>query len=274
MICLHHSDLDGNASAAIVYRKFPECRFRSVNYDKPIPFNEIEKEEMVIIVDFSLGEIDGWDKLLSITKDVIWIDHHDSAIKNSPEKAHNLKGIRSRDACGAALTWNYFYTLERGEPMPVAIDLVDRWDRWIHDGDPKVIWFKFGMDTIQYSPTSDIWPDLLDDKSQFDAIYMVMERGKIAKAFDDQEKKYMSFHDINWEGMNFIACNTQKQGSSLFEGRYEEYDGGIAYHFDGKLWLVGIYSANKKVNHIAEKYGGGGHETACGFHSKTLPWAE
>lgn len=83
MVIFHHSDLDGHCSAAIIkyyyqlddsYRHlFIEC-----DYNKPINYDIVKKNEQVYVVDFSLD----FDKLLEKTKNIVWIDHHIKVIES------------------------------------------------------------------------------------------------------------------------------------------------------------------------------------------------
>ena len=92
MKCVYHKDLDGIASAAIVSHFVKEpCDYIEVGYSKEFPFDQIAKDELVYIVDFSIEE---WERLLEITKDVVWIDHHKSAIELYADYSY-LDGIRS-----------------------------------------------------------------------------------------------------------------------------------------------------------------------------------
>ena len=86
-IC-HHSDLDGYSAAYVAKRYCDSCmipaefvKFHEMDYDTLFPFTEIAEEDVVIIVDFSL-HTKIMQQLLEKTPNVIWIDHHISAIKS------------------------------------------------------------------------------------------------------------------------------------------------------------------------------------------------
>ena len=96
MKILYHDDMDGRAGAAILLRANTDAKCLPMTYAKETPFHEIWKDEEVIIVDYSLQKPGDWQKLLEITKNVVWLDHHQTAIDESdkiPEVAA-LKGIR------------------------------------------------------------------------------------------------------------------------------------------------------------------------------------
>ena len=117
MKCFYHADMDGKCAGAIVYNQtrflqdgitltYPEMI--SINYKDDFPFESILPNEEVVIVDFSLQKEGEFDKLLLITKNVIWIDHHKSAIEKHPNMK-DLKGIRDISMSGCELTWKYFH---------------------------------------------------------------------------------------------------------------------------------------------------------------------
>jgi oligoribonuclease NrnB/cAMP/cGMP phosphodiesterase (DHH superfamily) len=94
-----HSDADGRAAAAIVYkyyireeRTLEDFQFIGINYDVPFPFDKIVNNELVIIVDFSLQNKGDFTKLKQITSNIIWIDHHITAINKHSDI--ELEGIR------------------------------------------------------------------------------------------------------------------------------------------------------------------------------------
>jgi oligoribonuclease NrnB/cAMP/cGMP phosphodiesterase (DHH superfamily) len=65
MKCFYHDDMDGKCSGAIVHKFFKvdrdftketgeECEFKRINYKDDFPFDSIQQNETVVIVDFSL----------------------------------------------------------------------------------------------------------------------------------------------------------------------------------------------------------------------------
>ena len=148
-ICLYHQDNDGVCSAAIIDSVFDNCEFIPINYGISVPLHKISAGDQVFVVDFSL-EAKDWQKLLQITDNVTWIDHHESAIKKSEDvkwkgKSINelLKGIRRLDRSGCWLTWEYFY---KDKTPPLAVQWIDAYDRWVHNDDLKILNFKEGVE--------------------------------------------------------------------------------------------------------------------------------
>lgn len=114
MKCFYHVDSDGFCSGFWVKKfcdnhnvEYNSNDFRMINYGWNFPFQDIKKDELVWIVDFSIPPED-MTKLLSITKNVIWIDHHVTAINNYKNFPHKIAGVRcSRPISGCMLTFLY-----------------------------------------------------------------------------------------------------------------------------------------------------------------------
>lgn len=115
-----HNDADGFASGYQIIKHLKETvnikkddyQYHIMDYSKKFPFDLIKPEDIIFIVDYSI-EPEEMIKLLDITKDVIWIDHHISAIEkysNSNldlEDANYIDGLRVNGLSGCALTWIY-----------------------------------------------------------------------------------------------------------------------------------------------------------------------
>ena len=80
MKVFYHVDNDGKCAGFWVkqlaqhYDNYP-LEFYKINYGMDFPFDEIQPNEQVYIVDYSIFP-EEMDKLLEITQDVVWIDHH------------------------------------------------------------------------------------------------------------------------------------------------------------------------------------------------------
>lgn len=81
-----------------------------INYGIEFPFDSIGKNEIVYIVDYSISP-EEMDKLLEITSNVIWIDHHKSAIEKYKNYDKDVKGLRYDGIAGCMLTYCYLFFL-------------------------------------------------------------------------------------------------------------------------------------------------------------------
>lgn len=85
MKIFYHVDADGKCAGFLVksmvqVQKDEKVGYYKINYGMEFPFDLIEQNERVFIVDFSISP-EEMTKLLEITQRVVWIDHHISAIE-------------------------------------------------------------------------------------------------------------------------------------------------------------------------------------------------
>lgn len=114
MVIFYHADDDGKCAGYWVSKlnkrktgvKDDVITCSMINYGWPIPWDKISKNELVYIVDFSFS-VEDMDTLLEITENVVWIDHHISAIEKYANYDRHIDGIRLDGAAGCLLT--YFY---------------------------------------------------------------------------------------------------------------------------------------------------------------------
>jgi oligoribonuclease NrnB/cAMP/cGMP phosphodiesterase (DHH superfamily) len=273
--------MDGKCAGAIVYKYYmidqpalidkntnKNCEFLRINYKDDFPFDMILPGEVVVIVDFSLQKPGEFEKLLKITNNIIWIDHHKTAI----EKHGDLKlaGIREDGISGCELTWRYFYP---NIPVPKVVSLLGDYDIWA---------FKYGEDTnnlqtgirlYKTSPDSPLWLFWLDPEY---IPVKELEWGEIALRY---RTNYYTGLIKSWafitefERYKVIACNAGSVSSQLFDSITEDYDLMMPFCYDGKRWTVSIYTTKDiDCSELAKKYGGGGHKQAAGFQCLELPF--
>ena len=281
MICLHHNDMDGDCSGAIVHdfhkEKGEKVRFHSCNHNLPIPFELIKEDEQVYMVDFSLSEED-FDKLLSITKNVIWIDHHKSAMeKFKGTEVEKLEGIRRIGDSGCELTWEYFYGSGKRVKVPTVVRMLGRYDVWDFSlyGKNKLHALQEYCKTVDTSPSSKVWEKWLDTE------YSPKEEVEIGIIYLKYRDSVWSYFlsswgiEIEFEGYWTMACNTANVGSEFFKTVHDKgYDLFMPFIYDGKQWVCSLYTLKDSIDcsKIATKYGGGGHKKAAGFSADELPF--
>jgi len=277
MKILYHDDNDGRNSGYITNKYFKEKGITPelipVNYNLPIP--QVEKDEQIVIVDFSL-QIDEWVNLLNITKNIIWIDHHATAInKEGPQ--NELEGIRRVGPAGCELTWEYFY---KSEPMPYFVRLVGDWDTWTFKYNPDTENFNSGLAIHNTHPASDIWKLLHEEDNENiekPTLNQILETGKIIKLYQkNSSKEYIEAWGFKttFEGYSAIAVNRGRASSKIFDDSEGNHNLMIPFIFDGNQWTVSLYTKSKDIDVglLAKKYGGGGHKQASGFICNELPF--
>lgn len=280
MKCFYHDDMDGKCAGAIVHKFFKvdndytketgeECEFLRINYKDEFPFDSIKPRESIVIVDFSLQKEGEFQKLLGITDNVIWIDHHKTAIEKHGDL--NVRGVRRDGTAGCELAWEYFYPREITPPV---VKLLGDYDVWAFKYGENTNKLQTGIRLYNTKPTSEDWskwlnPDYYPTEE--------LEKGEISLLYRNNyyaglAKSWAFFAEF--EGYKAVVCNAGSVSSQLFDSITEDFDIMMPFVFDGKQWTVSIYSTKKDidVSEIAKKHGGGGHRGAAGFQCKELPF--
>lgn len=314
MKCFYHNDLDGHASGFCVYSwvgihdEF-EPEFIEINYGAPFPMESIKPNEQVWIVDYSI-EPEEMLRLLKITEDVTWIDHHKTAIEKYKDFPFDINGVRKDGEAGCVLTFKYIHWWSgRGEfernigndnvpeaeiyKIPRCILLTGDRDIWTWKYGDETKHFFSGSQLYDTSPSSDFWRKCMEHEIEplpFPNTGNATARDR-GKTFwnnllfsGEVVEKYKAQSDIAinkslgyetvFEGYNCWAINRGRIGSDRLGERIKKYDILLPYYHDGKQWTVSLYSEKVDVSEIAKKRGGGGHKGASGFQCKSLPFSK
>lgn len=283
MKIFYHQDLDGEASAAIVsYSRKDAHSMMAINYNDHFPIETIEKDEEVFILDFSLQEPGMWERLLEITSNVVWIDHHERAIRQSEHLAH-LPGIRmwERDGQPVAaceLVWSYIHGEEK---IKDGISFIGDFDCWRFTYKEVTKNFINGLlsfcDTRPYRGNH-TWNMILIGVNSGPWLGDVIKWGKKAlekRAISNEEALFGLGFEVEFEGLKGICINRRQAGSGFFESVADQYDVLVSASFDGERWSVSIYApegSSVDMSELAAKHGGGGHRGAAGFSCNELPF--
>ena len=294
MKCFYHSaDLDGHCSGAIVKYVKPDCELIGINYGDEFPWDTINQGETVYMVDFCLQPFSDMIRLEKMC-DLIWIDHHKSAIDEAYKVKFLAKEQSLVDGVGACeLVWKYF-----SSQMPYSVKLLAEYDVWNHS-DPNTIPFQFGIRVCHTIPDDegiDFWKDLFfPGRNESLIISRIVEQGKTILHYLKQDnEKYISAcgFDTELDGLRCIAVNKMLTNSQIFDSVWDEekydamltfgfrkgkwkYDAMLTFGFRKGKWTVSLYSTKNDidVSVIAKNRGGGGHKGAAGFQCEELPFA-
>lgn len=224
MIVFYHSDDDGKCAGywagklnkRKTHVKDDIIEYIMINYSWPVPWEKISPGELVYIVDFSFP-VEDMDKLLKITKNVVWIDHHISAIEKYKNYDKHIDGIRVDGAAGCLLTYFYLtccvdssgeerrletskfvdsftsetaqsqifeYLESQGLKPPVSTLLVADWDMWIFKFGEMTKDFHIGFSMIPHQPEDSIWRSLQDSSNGLlSECQRIEEEGRIARKY-------------------------------------------------------------------------------------------
>lgn len=286
-VCIYHrADFDGIFCREIAKRFLDNPTLIGWDYGDPAP--AVDPDAMLYMLDIS---VEG----LMDHPNLIWIDHHKSAIEKYGQKpGYQIDGVA---ACRLAWQW---FTIEHhnacyrtNEAMqvplpnkesfinrivsePLAVRLAGEYDIW-DKRDPAAELFQHGLRSQEL--TSEDWSDLLRTDSAGAQIFVVEllaagEAIQYAKTQENADIIRAYGFTVQFEGLTFLACNHARFNSFLFTaGLKPEHDALLGFNFSGKDWRVSLYHAPGKEQHdlskIAVKYGGGGHRGACGFRMTT-----
>lgn len=293
MKCIYHNDPDGRLSAFWVKklafnrsREWPDgWKAIPIDYKDSFPFEDVERNEAVYIVDFSISP-DDMTKLLDITSDVTWIDHHKTAIEAYDGFEGAIAGLRDTRYAACVLTYVYLMFLKPHpgakfdpdavlEQVPIWTMLVGDYDAWRWDYGERTQEFYFGLMTEDTGPDG-IWAELLEDDHK-ELPLLVAQIENAGETIEKYRKQVSSEFLEAWgfesvlEGHRVLVCNQGRPGSRFF-GDAPGYDIVAGFVWDGRQYIVSLYSETVDVSEIAKKFGGGGHKGAAGFRSKEMPF--
>ena len=229
MVVFYHSDDDGKCAGYWAGKlnkrktgvKDDVVDYIMINYGWPIPWDKISKDELVYIVDFSFS-VEDMNKLLELTSNVVWIDHHISAIEKYADYDKHVDGIRLDGAAGCLLTYFYltclvdaeghedatllgqFEKFAAAEPsfitaqslvlqyvveisgivIPAFTLLIADWDIWEFMYGDMTKNFHIGFSMIPHQPKDSIWDSLqLPSETSFSRCEPIIREGATAKKY-------------------------------------------------------------------------------------------
>ncbi len=293
--CFYHgSDFDGRCSGAIVKKEYPDCEMIPMVYDDEFPWDTIMEDDLVYMVDFGLQPFEDMCKLNNICN-LVWIDHHQTAIDAMEESNTYFHGIQKSGHSACYHVWNWFYP---DCEMPIGVKLLAEFDVWDHSDD-RTIPFQFGMKLLGEThpgKSMKIWNEILDTSSNSLSVRIwnkvfgcnpstpfidnIVKRGEVIVNYNENDckSKCTNTFETTFGGYRVIALNHPSPNSSLiFDSVWDEdkYDIMIPFYRSNKgLWCFSLYTTKDDVDcgELAKQYGGGGHAQASGFSSDHIPF--
>lgn len=274
-ICFYHSaDLDGVCSGAIVKHFVPDCELAGYDYGQPFPWDKVRpgpdaendplwahlfepkngyegpeqndgyavetirmEKRTVYMVDVSLPPKDM--KRLAAVSNLIWIDHHKTAIEGCKELPPT--GVQDTRYAACELCWSWFNTgTMRGDgslvasSLPEVVRLLGRYDVWDKDTpewDSKIEPFQYGMRAQDgvYNPANEEWTNWLTDAPR--DLAPIVANGEAILGFQAQQNQRIA------EAGAFEARMLSPRGqATLIERKAEREKHGPA-PVDPDAWL-------------------------------------
>lgn len=287
MKCFYHSaDFDGICSGAIVKKRYPMCEMYPINYGEKFPWDSIEPQEQVFMVDFSLQPFEDTLKLADRCI-LTLIDHHRSVINDfnkhvpDPRTRFKLFGVLKEDKAACESTWEYFYPKTK---VPRVVTLLGRYDIWDHE-DPDVLPFQYGMRAVHqmYLKPGSIWWNKLFQGEYIDR--RIKEGKTIMKYEGSVNTRIMELFSFEglfpWNNNLFVTLYLNRGGvnSKTFKSHYipDRHELMVSFvRIPGGKWTVSLYTTHEHIDcgKIAKSLGGGGHPKAAGFQTDSLWFLE
>lgn len=291
-----HNDLDGYAAGYIVMNflenvegvKHDDINITFTDYSKELNLDNIKCFDEVYITDFSLKP-EVMNNLLYKTKNVIWIDHHKSALEYLPEYHERVRGKQIVGMCGAALTYLYFYapkevmdgSIEEMEQYLNKnakrwINLVDAWDCWKLNSKYRKQAELLSIYMSNRLSLENIEKLAMYDEDDLDEILVTGYKYQEYKRLSDENFVNRYSFEINLEIFDkennkntykALVINHNPSGSLTFGNKLDKYDVCISYINNGEVISASLYS-NKDYfdcSEVCKVFNGGGHKGAAGF---------
>lgn len=303
-ICFYHTDGDGYCSAALVAMHYNwELELYPINYDHDFPWDKIDSETDVIMVDFSLEPFPQMIRLLNACKGLLWIDHHKTAVKAyhqwAAETGLHIEGPKQIGEAACELTWCYYH--DPAEHVPLAVHFLGRYDVWQHHDIVGALDFQWGVrahpNVSPVEPEARVFWEVLLGENMVMRDYFtkkIIEDGQlILRHVRKQNKRaaksgcflttFASHPDLCHH--EFLACNVGGANSQFFEDVLEDYptaEAALAFHYKNGCYKISMFSIKGREHPdlaaIAKEMGdtpevgggGGGHEGAAGFIWRSL----
>lgn len=288
ILVYHRKDMDGITSGAIARRYFKTQNYdiREIPFDYNDPFPEdIPDGSTIYFMDVVMKPYEKMTPLRNRCK-VFVIDHHKTWIE-SPD-AKNFLGLTSTEKSGCMLTWEYFY---HDVEMPKMIEYLGRFDIWDHSDEE--LWKEAIVPMNLAALGQNVHPSIkrpgepldnfidsylndyfkLNKESQEARIKELIAVGKQIWNYvylDDAQTAKAAAMECTFDGKPAIVINSRRT-SLVFDSVFDpaRHYMMIVWYKSTKGYEVSLYcpdpSPEKDLSKIAEKFGGGGHEGACGF---------
>lgn len=293
MKCFYHNDADGKcagfwvAHSAVMENLETPIEFVEMSYEKSFPMDTIKPNERVYIVDYSISP-DEMRKLLQITTDVTWIDHHKTAIEKYDGFEYDIRGLRYDGIAACMLTYCYLnhmtycgvgninpFNISMTNDAPVFTKLIADWDVWKFEFGNRTKNFITAFNCYDFHPDCINWNRFFVNCEPTMEEIMINEGKSMIKYRDGWAKSYLERFgfETEFEGLKCFAVNLSNCNSEYFKSLPEgKYDAFMPFAFNGEKWTVSMYSTTHDISGICKKHGGGGHVKAAGFTCVELPF--
>ena len=235
-ICFYHKvDFDGKGSGFLVnhFLSNTEVELIGVDYGDKIPFEKIDKDTIVYVVDFSFTNKEKYPnnhyeymlELQGACKKLFWYDHHYSAIKALEN--YNISGLQMVGYAAIEIVYAALgeKNLRLNEvSFPRWIKLLGRYDIWDNSNkdlwDKEILPFQHGLKMYGNFGIDSIFNLIISAGKNADSLIdKIIEKGNMIN--DYLNISYASLvknraFEITFEKLKFICCNCTTHSSQIF----------------------------------------------------------
>lgn len=283
----HRVDADGVFSYCIL-RKWLEQRNDveeiipcGWTYGDPMPELDTIDYDELYMVDISFpGE---FMKKLYSTQDVIWIDHHGTAISDSEKFGYSqMEGLRRNGTAAVELTWEYFFGKQECPELIQYLGAYDVWDKRRFDWEGLVVPIQIGVKAKWGLNFQEIYQNF-DYVLSEECLQSIISEGKLLKDYEESQFRYAvksyAFPVTVAGKFKGIAMLTQNFGSRIFASVLNDYDVYVTANRKtdengNPYFAIGLYAEPGRIDFDLGKYvketyghGAGGHPGACGMQT-------
>lgn len=273
-VIMHHNDLDGIASAALVlhYEKAyngankeeEEVSFIAIGYNSPvvelITACCFKEGDTLYLVDFSIQatKIIFLNTLAQAGVKVVWIDHHESSVKAAKTQTPEFETYLAVGECAALMCYKWcmskIYGVEVDDvtKIPKLIQYINSWDVWAHNM-PNTTEFHYGTYIKNLNPANfwdvtirkghDIFQEKAVDSHNF--ITSVIAAGDKIFTYKQMcangiinsaafEASIVLSDKYRETVYPCLVVNTTERSSTFFGDNIDMYPVCIAYGYNGK----------------------------------------
>lgn len=267
-VVIHHDDQDGRMGGYIMMDYYKKSGLEAIGYEadynNPIDLNRLhlESDDRLCIVDYSLKD-DVMKSILEILdqSNVVWIDHHKSAIETYTAQAP-LNGIRYIGLAGCELAYIFTqgYRIKHDDKcvnisgttggdaefisigdieIPRSVKLIGDWDVWRKTPNSREFAFALRAD----------WPKSVletpEGYAYWEAIYnntdeivdrllisgVAILRYVLGKGASDCKEYAFPAKLRKFTEIECIAINSVDRSSLVFESVFDQYEVGIVFNY-------------------------------------------
>lgn len=242
-------------------------------YGMPVPAEVDSRRVMVVDFSFPPGRM---DELAARAAEVVWIDHHKTAIDAMAGRNWSGHAILDKSRSGAVLTWSYFHPGE-DPPWPVRyIEDRDLWRKALPDHDAVTFWLRGQPMTLES------WDSILSTR-----IRTAVMDGKVMARFHAQMVENLCdrafFADlvdnskddagqVAAERVPMVTCSYDfgtDAADRLIRRHGVDMAGYVLLNANGH-YQYGLRSRGEfDCSAVAQRFGGGGHRNAAGFTTES-----